>query len=59
MPQFQQPQGLCELCTENLNRSFSAGEVRDSRVPIYISRVTDTTVRSDLEVISSVSIGGL
>jgi hypothetical protein len=34
MPQFQQPQGPCELCTEILNCSFptgDAGEVSDGQ----------------------------
>jgi hypothetical protein len=58
MPWSQQSQGLCELCNEILNRSFSAGEVSHSSVPIHISRVTGTTARPDLDFIRQSALAG-
>src|SRR6266498_4615850 len=58
MPQSQQSQGLCELCTEILNRGFSASEVSVSSVPIHISRVTSTTARPDLDYIRQSALAG-
>jgi hypothetical protein len=58
MAQSQQPQSLCELCTTILSRSFSAGEVNDSSLPLHISHVTGTTTRPDLDFIRQSALAG-
>ncbi|KAH6677324.1 heterokaryon incompatibility protein-domain-containing protein [Halenospora varia] len=58
MPQSQQSQSLCELCTTILDRRFSAGEVSDSSLPVHISHVTGTTARPDLDFIRQSALAG-
>lgn len=58
MPQIHRPQSLCELCSDILNRCFSAGKGHDESLPVHISDVTGTSARPDLVFIRQSALAG-